>query len=280
MDKRLAGKYEALRKKIGGYVGAGITVAFSGGVDSALLCKVACMEAGAAHPVYAVTVQTRLHPAKDLEEARQAAEEFGALHRALQIDELAESGMENNPVNRCYLCKKSIFGKIKELAQEFGAGVVLEGTNADDLLEYRPGIQAVKELQIFSPLAECGLTKAEIRELAAHLDIPAANRPSVPCLATRLPYGTRISYELLGRIDEGERYLRGLGFYNVRLRVHEWTDGDKKEAGRWLARIEVDAEDISRLLVHRKELTHKVKKLGFDLVTVDLEGFRSGSMDG
>lgn len=280
MDKRLTGKYEALREKIRDCVPAGITVAFSGGADSALLCRVACMEAGAEHPVYAVTVQTRLHPAGDLEEARQAAEEFGALHRVLQIDELAESGMETNPVNRCYLCKKSIFGKIKELAGELGTGVILEGTNADDLSEYRPGIQAIKELQIFSPLAECGLTKAEIRELAAHLGIPAANRPSAPCLATRLPYGTRISYELLGRIDEGERYLRGLGFYNVRLRVHEWTGGGKKEARRWLVRIEVDAEDIPRLLACKKELTDKVKRLGFDLVTVDLEGFRSGSMDG
>lgn len=317
MEKELAEKYRALQEKIRGYVRGGIAVAFSGGVDSALLLKLSCMAAGGECAVYAVTVQTRLHPAGDSEAAGEAARAFGAVHRVLQIDELAESGIETNPVNRCYLCKRSIFLKIKGLAKELGAGVILEGTNEDDLHQYRPGIQALKELQIISPLAECGLTKAEIRKLAEHLGIPAANRPSAPCLATRLPYGTKISYELLARIDEGEGYLRKLGFYNVRLRVHELTDevnfepwraaleeegrgkaqkknydgrwaqvcnmqkhGDNgAEKRKWLARIEVDAEDIPRLITNRKELTDTVKKLGFSRVTVDLEGFRSGSMD-
>lgn len=301
MEKELAEKYKRLREKISGYVPEGIAVAFSGGVDSALLCKLACMAAGEKDTVYAVTVQTRLHPAKDPEAARQAAEEFGALHKLVRIDELAESGIETNPVNRCYLCKRSIFRKIKELAEELGAGIILEGTNADDLHQYRPGIQALKELQISSPLAECGLTKTEIRKLAEYLGIPAASRPSAPCLATRLPYGTAISYELLKRIDEGERYLRELGFYNVRLRVHELTEAVVHKTGegentdkssgvqedkdierkkrKWLARIEVDIEDIPKLLKHREELTKMVKGLGFARVTLDMEGFRSGSMD-
>lgn len=304
MERELAEKYSALKEQLESYIPEGVVVAFSGGVDSALLCRLACMAAGEKSRVYAVTVQTRLHPPGDLKAAKQAAEEFGALHRVLRVDELAESGIETNPVNRCYLCKRSIFRKIKELAGELGAGVILEGTNADDLHRYRPGIQALRELQITSPLAQNGLTKAEIRELAAHLGIPAADRPSAPCLATRLPYGTKINYELLGRIDEGERYLRGLGFYNVRMRVHELTGEvdpgggkadlredagkvrdmgkyreEEKKGRKWLARIEVDAEDIPRLFAHRKELTDMVKQLGFCRATVDLEGFRSGSMD-
>lgn len=281
MERELAQKYEILRGKMAGYAEGGIAVAFSGGVDSALLLKLACMASEGSGAVYAVTVQTKLHPAGDLEDAGRAAEACGALHRVIEIDELAESGIETNPVNRCYLCKRSIFQKIKGLAGELGVGNILEGTNADDLTQYRPGIRALKELQIVSPLAECALTKAEIRQLAAHLGIPAANRPSAPCLATRLPYGTKISYELLGKIDEGERYLRSLGFFNVRLRAHGLTEMVKNEGGarRWLARIEVDAEDIPRLLEHKSALTKLVKELGFARVTVDLEGFRSGSMD-
>ena len=287
MKETLVQKYEKLKELIKGYVSEGIAVAFSGGVDSALLLKLACMEAGEKSAVYAVTAQTKLHPAGDLENAKRIAKEFGAEHKVLYMDELAEYGIETNPVNRCYLCKRGIFQNIKNLAGEVGAGCILEGTNADDLQQYRPGIQALRELQIISPLCECGLTKAEIRELAEYLGISAAKRPSAPCLATRLPYGTRISYELLARIDEGERYLRELGFYNVRLRAHKLTvkvnvensENTEEKETEWLVRIEVDREDIPRLLDYREELVYKIKKLGFDRVTVDLEGFRSGSMD-
>lgn len=298
MDRKLAEKYRALREKVSGCAPGGIAVAFSGGVDSALLLKLACMASGEEGTVYAVTVQTKLHPAGDLEAAERTAAEFGAVHRVLQMDELAGSGLENNPVDRCYRCKRGIFLKIKELAGELGAECVVEGTNADDLLQYRPGIRAIRELGIRSPLAECGLTKTEIRRLAEHLGISAAKRPSAPCLATRLPYGTRIDYGLLARIDEGEQYLRGLGFYNVRLRVHELAEpvsrkaeeqDSKEEAGddpekkvsgqRWLARIEVDPADLGKLLESGEELVEKIKALGFARVTADLEGFRSGSMD-
>lgn len=272
MKQELIKKYEELQEKMRQYTAESAAVAFSGGVDSALLLKLACMAAGTDKKVYAVTVQTKLHPSGDLEAAKRSAAEAGAIHKVLQIDELAECGIENNPLDRCYLCKREIFRRIKSLVAELGAGYILEGTNADDLHQYRPGIKALRELQIISPLCECGLTKAEIRELAGYLRIPAANRPSSPCLATRLPYGTKISYELLARIDEGERYLHELGFYNVRLRVHELTF-------EWLARIEVDREDLPKLLDHRIEVVEKIKKLGFERVTLDLEGFRSGSMD-
>lgn len=278
MERELAEKYNILRKQMESYASEGIAVAFSGGVDSALLLKLACMAAGESGTVYAVTVQTKLHPKGDLEAAGQAAGEFGAVHRVLEMDELAETGIEKNPPNRCYLCKKGIFLKIKELAETLGAGCVMEGTNADDLLQYRPGIQALRELHIISPLAACGLTKAEVRKLAEYLNIRAANRPSAPCLATRLPYGMKFDYELLSKIDEGERYLRVLGFYNVRLRVHESPNEAKTEKEQ-LVRIEVDEKDIPTLLEYRKELVIKLKALGFHRITVDLEGFRSGNMD-
>lgn len=282
MEKELERKYKMLKEKMKQYLPEGVAVAFSGGVDSALLLKTACMAAGKKEAIYAITVMTRLHPAKDMEEASSMAEEFGVPHKMLEIDELAETGIETNPVNRCYLCKLGIFRKIKDLAKELGAGCILEGTNADDLRQYRPGIRALEELGIISPLAECSLVKGEIRELAEYLGISVANRPSAPCLATRLPYGTRIDYELLARIDEGERYLRGLGCYNVRLRVHELTtEANNRPWGgkEWLARIEVDAGDLPKLLDHRSETVDKIKGLGFERVSVDLEGFRSGSMD-
>lgn len=297
MERELAEKYGKLKGKMESLISAGVVVAFSGGVDSALLLKLACM-AAENEKVYAVTVQTKLHPAGDLETAGRTAAQFGAIHRVLQMDELAETGIETNPVNRCYLCKKCIFQKIKALATELGAGCILEGTNADDLLQYRPGIRALRELQIVSPLADCGLTKAEVRELAEYLGIPVANRPSAPCLATRLPYGMKISYELLAKIDEGERLIKGLGFYNVRLRVHELTNevnaglqeeacglqsADRQEDSaaerKLLARIEVDREDLPKLAESGEEIAKKLKKLGFQRVTADLEGFRSGSMD-
>lgn len=292
MEKELAQKYEALQEKMSGYVSKGVVIAFSGGVDSTLLLKLACMIAkkmaketttlpfdlthGGKNVVYAVTVQTKLHPAGDLEAAKLIAAEVGALHKVLQMDELEESGIETNPVNRCYLCKRSIFRKIKALAEELEAECILEGTNEDDLHQYRPGILALRELEIISPLADCGLTKAEIRKLAEHFGISVAKRPSMPCLATRFPYDTTLSYELLAKVDEGERYLRELGFYNVRLRAHRLTGIVGEE---WLARIEVDREDIPKLIDCKAELTGKIKELGFGRVTVDLEGFRSGSMD-
>lgn len=298
MESGLAEKYGQLKERMERLAPEGIAMAFSGGVDSALLLKIACMAVGDCGTVYAVTVQTKLHPAKDLETAERMAGEFGAVHRVLQMDELAEAGIETNPVDRCYRCKKSIFQKIKQLAQELGTGCILEGTNADDLSQYRPGIRALKELDIISPLAECGFTKKEVRALARHLGIPAAERPSAPCLATRLPYGMTIRYELLEKIDEGEQFLKTLGFYNVRLRVHDLTEEVNAGPGgeKWslrertgqaargedknlLARIEVDRKDLPRLLENREGVVEKIKGLGFRRVTVDLEGFRSGSMD-
>lgn len=260
---------QELENRMREYTTEDVVVAFSGGADSSLLLKLACKYAAESkRKVYAVTVQTKLHPPSDVLLAKKVASETGAIHKVLKIDELTEAGIEYNPPDRCYLCKRAIFEKIRELAKTLEVGTILEGTNADDLHQYRPGIRALRELEIISPLADCGVTKAEVRHLAAELGISVAERPASPCLATRLPYGTRIAYELLEKIDAGEKYLRSLGFYNVRVRVH----GDT-------ARIEVDAEDICRIVEQRKELIEHMKTLGFVYVTIDLEGFRSGSMD-
>lgn len=252
-----------------------IMVAFSGGVDSSLLLKAACRAVseanqndGGSRRVYAATVHTMLHPSGDRETAARVAAETGAEHLVLEIDELADAGIEENPVDRCYRCKRFLFTRLLKEAEKRKISVILEGTNADDLKVYRPGIRAVRELGVKSPLAELGMTKQQVRMLAESMGISVADRPSAPCLATRFPYGTRLSYEKMRLVDEGERYLKQFGLYNVRLRAHQDT-----------ARIETDRESMGILLEHGVEIAGYIKGLGFSYVTLDLEGFRSGSMD-
>ena len=259
----------ALRTSIEQLAAKDMVVAFSGGADSSLLLKLACEAAGRnGRKVYAVTVHTRLHPAGDLEAAERTARETGAIHRILFADELEEAGIRNNPTDRCYRCKKCLFQKIRREAESLGTDVILEGTNEDDLHVYRPGIRALGELGILSPLAQAGLTKAEVRRLAGEYGLSAANRPAAPCLATRFPYGARLSYETMEKINQAEEYIRGLGFYNVRIRLHGA-----------IARIEVDSRDMDRLFAERQNLTEYMKDMGFVYVTRDMEGFRSGRMD-
>lgn len=244
-------------------------VAFSGGVDSALLLKMTC-EAAVQNEtkVYAVTMQTTLHPFAEIAHAKAVAEEIGAGHLVIEIDELSEAGIEYNPVDRCYRCKKYLFSQILTKAEELHVVYILEGTNADDLKMYRPGFQAIQELGVKSPLMEAGMSKEEVRRLAEEYGLSVSARPAMPCLATRFPYGVRLSYEAMKRVEEGEDYLRSLGFYNVRLRVYER-----------MARIEVDERNFEEIIKYRKEIISYLKKLKFDYVTLDLEGFRSGSMD-
>jgi len=246
-----------------------VIVAFSGGVDSSLVLKLAVEKAKANNKkVYAVTVHTKLHPVGDVEVSKRVAEETGAIHKIFEVDELSNAGILNNPENRCYLCKKFIFTQLVAFATELGIHSILEGTNADDLNVYRPGIQALKELDIISPLAKAGLTKLDIRFLAKEYGITVANRPSAPCMATRFPYNTALSYEKMEKLEKGENFLRNLGFYNVRIRLHDD-----------IARIEVDDNDMDKFMGLRNTVISKIKALGFNYVTVDLEGFRSGSMD-
>lgn len=262
-------KYDQLLSAIDAYTQKDIIVAFSGGVDSSLILKLACDAAKKKNnKVHAVTVHTRLHPMNEIEIARKVAEESGAIHTIVHVDELQNAGIMDNPENRCYLCKKYLFSRLIAYAGELGIESVLEGTNEDDLHVYRPGIKALRELDVKSPLADAGMTKSDVRELAAQYGISVATRPSAPCMATRFPYGTSLSYEKMTQVEKGEEYIRSLGFYNVRLRIHDD-----------ILRIEVDARDIEQLIRQRAEIITFLHSLGFVYITLDLEGFRSGSMD-
>lgn len=245
-------------------------IAFSGGVDSSLLLVLADKEAQFfGKKLYAITMDTVLHPKADLEVARKVLENTTAEHLVLREDELEDPAILNNPKDRCYLCKKRLYQKMIDFAKVHQISVVMEGTNRDDLKEYRPGLRAIRELGIISPLAECGFTKEEVRKMAEEYGIIVSQRPSTPCLATRLPYNTRIQIDVLRKIEDGENYLRELGFGNVRMRVH----GDT-------ARLELDKESFPLVLDQREKIIEKIKnELGFRYVVLDLEGFRSGSMD-
>lgn len=262
-------KKQKLQKQMLVYAQGDMLVAFSGGVDSSLILKLAVQAAAkTGHKVYGIMVYTMLHPMGEVEDARVTAEQIGAEFRVLEIDELQGADILDNPVDRCYRCKKYLFHNLIEEGKKLGVSAMMEGTNEDDLHVYRPGLRAIRELGIHSPLAEAGMTKAEVRKLAGELGISVSNKPSMPCLATRFPYGTRISYEAMQKVDEGEAFVRSLGFYNVRLRIHNDV-----------VRIEVDVNEMPRLLEYREQIVAKLKKLGYDYITVDLEGFRSGSMD-
>lgn len=262
-------KKQKLQKQMLVYAQGDMLVAFSGGVDSSLILKLAVQAAAkTGHKVYGIMVHTMLHPMGEVEDARVTAEQIGAEFQVLEIDELKGADILDNPVDRCYRCKKYLFHNLIEEGKKLGVSAMMEGTNEDDLHVYRPGLRAIRELGIHSPLAEVGMTKAEVRKLAGELGISVSNKPSMPCLATRFPYGTRISYEAMQKVDEGEAFVRSLGFYNVRLRIHNDV-----------ARIEVDVNEMPRLLEYREQIVAKLKNLGYDYITVDLEGFRSGSMD-
>lgn len=253
----------------------GICIAFSGGADSSLLLKAACLAKEAQKetrkkslPILAVIAETRLHPHEDILQAQELANSMGAKCIILKIDELNDPQIRNNPVNRCYLCKKKLFSSIKETAISHGCLHVFDGTNQNDTAEYRPGLMALKELKIHSPLKELGITKEQVREISRSLGLSTSDKPSAPCLATRLPYGAELDYQLLDRLHSGESFLRKLGFYNVRLRYHAP-----------LLRIEVDAASLEQILCQRERILRLMKDLGFTYITLDLEGFRSGSMD-
>lgn len=262
-------KKQNLLQIIETYTENDIAVAFSGGVDSSLILKMACdLARKKGKKVYAVTLHTMLHPVHEIEIAKKVAMELGAIHSVIKIDELMDAGIMSNPVDRCYLCKKHLFAEIIKKAKEWNVTVILEGTNEDDLHVYRPGIGALRELGIKSPLAQANITKEEVRQLAYEYKISVSNRPSAPCLATRFPYGTVLTYEKMENVEKGEAFLKTIGIYNVRLRVHDT-----------IARIEVDEQDIPIMLENRKEIVNYLKILGYTYVTIDLQGFRSGSMD-
>lgn len=242
-----------------------VAVAYSGGVDSALLARLARDALG--DDAVAIMNVSPLISADDVDDAVRVARSIGVEALIVRSDPLNDPEFRRNPWDRCYLCKKLIFTAIIKAARERGIDTVIDGSHADDLEEDRPGRRALSELGIRSPLQEAGLNKEDVRELARKLTLPSADRPSSPCLATRIPFGQEITEEALHMAGEAEHALKNLGFMNVRVRHHGAV-----------ARIEVPRDDIPALVDMRDEVVERLKRLGFVYVTADLQGFRSGSM--
>jgi uncharacterized protein len=245
-----------------------VSVAFSGGTDSTLVAKIAHAELG--ENAVAVTVDSPLFPSRELADARSVASRIGIRHIVVRVNPLEDKTFVNNPANRCYLCKLDDLKHIREVADANGMKEVVDGSNADDKDDYRPGLKAKEELGVRSPLAESDLGKEEVRAISRALKLPTAHKSSSPCLASRIPYGERITAEKLRMIEEAEEFLKAKGFEGVRVRVH----GS-------LARIEVAPMDIARLSSPgtRTSVTKKLRSLGFTYVSLDMEGYRTGSLN-
>lgn len=245
-----------------------VMVAFSGGADSVLVLKLALEASRGRVPVYALYADAPWMPRVALAEAEQIARDLQVKLEVININSPASIGIENNPQDRCYRCKKAIFKAFMDFGQTHNVKILLEGTQLDDLTKYRPGLKAIAESGARSPLKELELHKSDVRELLAHWGLSAAKKPSGSCLATRLPYRQTLSVPILKQIDQAENYLRSFGFKVIRVRSH----GD-------IARIETDLEHLSLALSKRADIVRELKSLGWKYVTLDLEGFRSGSMD-
>jgi len=267
LSTELAGKLQRLREAFRAYGSA--LVAYSGGVDSTFLLKVAVDTLGR-DKVLGVTARSESLTDRAFQIAADIARQFDLPQEVIYYSELGVPGYAENPINRCYLCKGELFQRLKELAAERGFHVVVEGSNADDVGDYRPGMRASAELGIKSPLRELGIAKAEIRAIAQELGLPNWDRPSEACLASRFPYGNRITEEKMRQVAEAEGFLRDLGFKQVRVRHHEK-----------IARIELLPDELPRLLEagRREAVVSHFRALGFLYVTVDLAGYRTGSMN-
>lgn len=243
-----------------------VAVAFSGGVDSTFLLKMAHEALGEA--CLAVTARSCSFPQRELEAAEAFCRKEGIRHRIVESEELEIEGFCQNPKNRCYLCKKELFQKIRKLAEEENIRSIAEGSNLDDLGDYRPGMQAIAELGVKSPLRQSGMTKADIRALSKAMGLPTWEKPSYACLASRFVYGETITKEKLSMVERAEQLLFDLGFHQMRVRIH-----DK------MARIEVLPEEFEKLLENRGKITEEYKQYGFTYIAMDLQGYRTGSMN-
>jgi uncharacterized protein len=244
-------------------------VAFSGGLDSTVLAKAAQLALG--EKAVAITGVSASLASGELDECRELARQIGIRHETLQTDELSNPNYQQNTFDRCYFCKTELFVQVEKVAQRLGVAVLVDGSNVDDRGDHRPGMRAAKERQVRSPLAECGLTKPELRELAADWQLPTWDKPATPCLSSRIAYGEKVTPERLAMIDKAEQFLRQHGFQPLRVRYHK---GD-------VARIEVAQEATARFLdpEFRREVVNELKSAGFKYVSLDLEGFRSGSLN-
>ena len=258
---------ESLLRAMGGCL-----VAYSGGVDSAFLACVAHRVLGEAS--VAVLADSPSLPRSELNEAVALAERFGFPLEVIKTLEFENEAYLTNPPNRCYFCKHALFEAMEALAAARGVPFLLYGENMDDLGDVRPGAQAAAQFQVRAPLKEAGLTKAEIRALSAHLGLPTADKPQMACLSSRIPHGERVTPAKLTQIEQAEQHLRSLGFHDVRVRHHELSQGA-------LARIEIGPDEISRCMewATRQQMVEKLQALGYQQVTLDLIGYRRGSLN-
>jgi len=259
-------KLDDLHSLIAGF--DGVVVAFSGGIDSALVAAISARALG--DRALAVTAVSPSLAPGELDDARRVASEVGIRHRAVETHEAEKEEYLANGTDRCYHCKTELYSVLQGIARAESLPVIASGTNVDDLGDYRPGLQAAWEARVHHPLVEAGFSKADVREAATLLDISVADKPSSACLSSRIAFGVRISVDELTRVGRAERVLKDLGLRQVRVRVH----GD-------IARVEVEASEVPRLMepIAREAVTRQLKSLGFTFVTLDLEGFRSGSMN-
>lgn len=272
MTDELKEKYEGLKdyfRKLGS-----VAIAFSSGVDSTFMLKVAHDVLG--DNTVAITARSRSFPAREKNEATEFCVKEGIKHIFVDSEELNIPGFDKNPKNRCYLCKRELFQKIIQLSKEHGLSYVCEGSNMDDNGDYRPGLQAVAELGIKSPLRECNLWKSEIRAISKELGLETWKKPSFACLLSRFVYGETISVEKLNMVDKAEQFLLDLGFIQERVRIHSF--GNEENSGT-MARIELDPEDFPKAIENHQKIVDAFTSIGFNYVSLDLKGYRTGSMN-
>lgn len=264
MTPELQQKYERLQAIL--HAMGSVAVGLSGGVDSTLLVKVAYDTLG--ERCLAVIGKSEAFPEGEIEQALQLAQQIGVHVRVVTTHELQNPLFQVNRPDRCYHCKTELFSVLRRVADEEGIRWIADGSHLDDTGDYRPGMRAAQEHGVRAPLLEAGFTKADIRALAKHLELPIWDKPSFACLSSRFPYGTVITRELLQKVDRAERYLRALGFRQVRVRHHDT-----------ILRIEVEPQDFERVLQHAPDIVAQMKSLGYLYVALDLEGYRSGKMN-